>query len=415
MHFSCVVVILLVSSLSNALPSPHEDTAPTYTLPAAASTDVAEASKQLDQLAKFAQQQARSLLKQEHNGEKPGKGKCTLENVAIRREWGSLSPKERIAYTDAVRCFQKKQAKTPASLVPGARSRYDDWIGTHINQTVFIHYSGTFLTWHRFFTWHYEQALRNECGYTGYQPYWNWALTAVTGLEESPLLDGSDTSMGSNGEFVPGQGTVIFGGPGLPEILLPSGTGGGCVTSGPFKDMTVNLGPLALGLANGSTIGLGDGLGYNPRCLKRDLTTWINRNFANASSVARVIIKPKDIYDFQMTMQGYPGSGDLGIHGGGHYSMGGDPARDAFVSPGDPLFYLHHAMIDRVWWTWQLLDNEKRTGAEGISGTGTFLDTPPSANTTLDTVIDLGFAAGPPQTVRDLLSTTAGPFCYIYL
>jgi len=29
---------------------------------------------------------------------------------------------------------------------------------------------GNFLSWHRYYTWAYEQALRNECGYNGTQP-----------------------------------------------------------------------------------------------------------------------------------------------------------------------------------------------------------------------------------------------------
>jgi tyrosinase len=288
-------------------------------------------------------------------------------------------------------------------------------VGTHINQTQTIHYTGTFLAWHRYFTWQYEQALRNECGYKGYQPYWNWAKTAATGLENSPIFDGSDSSMGGNGQLIPNQPDIILGGNGLPEIPLPAGSGGGCITSGPFKDMKVNLGPVALGLPGGLTDVLGNGLGFNPRCLKRDLTNYANQRFANASSIVKLILGTHDIYDFQMTMQGYPGSGDIGVHGGGHYSLGGDPGRDLFVSPGDPAFYLHHGMIDRSWWIWQLLDQNTRTGADGISGTGTFLNTPPSANTTLDTPIDLGYAAGPAVTVRDLMSTTDGPMCYIYL
>lgn len=72
-------------------------------------------------------------------------------------------------------------------------------------------------------------------------------------------------------------------------------------------------------------------------------------------------------------------------------------------------------MIDRTWWIWQQLDRNTRTGADGISGTGTFLNSPPSPDTTLDTPIDLGFAAGPPQKMADLMSTTEGPMCYIYL
>ena len=70
-------------------------------------------------------------------------------------------------------------------------------------------------------------------------------------------------------------------------------------------------------------------------------------------------------------------------------------------------------MIDRTWWIWQMLDPSNRINQ--VSGTDTFLNIPPSANTTLDTPIDLGYAAGPAVTVRDLVSTTAGPFCYIYL
>lgn len=416
-----VALCLLAGTLSSAYPAPQDEPVSTTTLPDGATTtlpvspatDTAVASDQLAELANFAQDLVNSTLEEASSKQK--RGGCTLKNLAVRREWGSLSKSERKAYTNAVLCLQSKQAKTPSSLIPGAKSRFDDWVGTHINQTLTIHYTGTFLAWHRYFTWQYEQALRNECGYTGYQPYWDWAKTAVTGMENSPILDGSDTSMSGNGAHIPNQGGIVLGGNGLPELPLPAGTGGGCVTSGPFKNMTVNLGPVSLALPGGLTEANGDGLSWNPRCLKRDLTTEINRRFANASSIVHLVLKSKNIWDFQMTMQGVPGGGDIGVHGGGHYSMGGDPGRDVFVSPGDPLFYLHHGMIDRTWWIWQMLDQRTRTGAAGISGTGTFLDTPPSPNTTLDTMVDLGYAAGPPQAMRDLMSTTDGPFCYIYL
>lgn len=29
---------------------------------------------------------------------------------------------------------------------------------------------------------------------------------------------------------------------------------------------------------------------------------------------------------------------------------------DPIASPGDPLFYLHHTWLDKVWWEWQILD-----------------------------------------------------------
>lgn len=91
---------------------------------------------------------------------------------------------------------------------------------------------------------------------------------------------------------------------------------------------------------------------------------------------------------------------------------GGDPGRDLFVSPGDPAFYTHHSQIDRVWTLWQWLDLESRQNA--LAGTGTFLDSPPSPNTTLDTLVDLGYAAGEPTRVGDLMSNIGGKFCYLY-
>jgi tyrosinase len=41
---------------------------------------------------------------------------------------------------------------------------------THINYTLNIHISGIFFAWHRQFVWLWEKALREECGYKGYQP-----------------------------------------------------------------------------------------------------------------------------------------------------------------------------------------------------------------------------------------------------
>jgi hypothetical protein len=144
---SPLALSLLAGTLSNALPAAQE--VPSATVSAApssvtftdASTDTAVASSQLDELAAYAQQRVSSTFSESNKK----RGSCNLSNVAVRREWNALSKKERKSYTDAVLCLQKKQSKTPASLIPGARSRFDDWVGTHINQTNNIHYTGTFL------------------------------------------------------------------------------------------------------------------------------------------------------------------------------------------------------------------------------------------------------------------------------
>lgn len=161
-----------------------------------------------------------------------------------------------------------------------------------------------------------------------FRQYWDWGLTAVTGLTNGGMLDGSDTSMSGNGEYIPNQGDIVLTFGDLPPLLLPPGSGGGCVESGPFKDMQVNLGPANLALPGNRTEIAENPFAYNPRCLKRDLTDAINREYATWQSTLDLIVNTDNIADFQLVMQGVPGSGNIGVHGGGHYSMGGDPGRD---------------------------------------------------------------------------------------
>jgi tyrosinase len=84
-----------------------------------------------------------------------------------------LSKSEKRNYIDAVKCLAKLPAKTPAAVAAGAKSRYDDLVVTHIQQAFTIHGTANFLTWHRYYTWAFEQMLRKECGYKGYQPYYS--------------------------------------------------------------------------------------------------------------------------------------------------------------------------------------------------------------------------------------------------
>lgn len=113
--------------------------------------------------------------------------------------------------------------------------------------------------------------MREECGYSGYQPYINWGRYALD-LLNAPIFDGSDLSIGGNGAFVNHSGVAIPNEE-TPYIILPHGGGGGCVQTGPFKDLSVNLGPMAPERKNMSSPNpRPDGLGYNPRCLKRDMS-----------------------------------------------------------------------------------------------------------------------------------------------
>jgi tyrosinase len=83
---------------------------------------------------------------------------------------GTLSKSDKQAYIKAVKCLQSKPGKGSAEFAPGAKTRFDEFVATHINVTSTIHYTGNFLSYHRYYTWLYEEALRHECGFKGTQP-----------------------------------------------------------------------------------------------------------------------------------------------------------------------------------------------------------------------------------------------------
>lgn len=76
-----------------------------------------------------------------HYRANPPKTSCNLKNSYVRKEWMTLSSKEKKAYISAVQCLMEKPSRSTDDYypAPGARSRYDDFVATHINQTFSIH------------------------------------------------------------------------------------------------------------------------------------------------------------------------------------------------------------------------------------------------------------------------------------
>lgn len=114
--------------------------------------------------------------------------------------------------------------------------------------------------------------------------YWDWPKYA-SAPEKSPIFNGDRYSLGGNGEYIAHNGPVISppSGVGGGDIQLPAGVGGGYVVTGPFANMTVNLGPV--GGLQGTSPGPDGGLGYNPRRLKRDVGPAMNQRYANYTTV----------------------------------------------------------------------------------------------------------------------------------
>jgi tyrosinase len=67
------------------------------------------------------------------------RGSCTLEKLRVRPDWRALSHRERRAYIDSILCLQRLPPQTPSAVAAGAKTRYDDFLATHINQTWQIH------------------------------------------------------------------------------------------------------------------------------------------------------------------------------------------------------------------------------------------------------------------------------------
>ncbi|CAI4217905.1 unnamed protein product [Parascedosporium putredinis] len=272
---------------------------------------------------------------------------CTRENVKIRKEWRNMPAEMRIGYVSALQCLMESESEYPD--VDGAKTAFDDFAVLHYNLTPFVHNSATFLTFHRYYIHTLEEQMRNKCGYTGDFPYWEWGL------------DCDDPQHG-----------------------------GGCVMKGPFSNYTVNLGP--------STTA--DPLAYNPRCIKRNLNGAICKQNASLRNTTTTILDSPDIELFQAIVQGdmrYPEARGLGmaVHGGGHFTIGGDPGGDFYFSPLEPAFFQHHGQIDRMYFVWQNLDWETR---QNIAGTGTMMNQPPAQ-----------------RPIKDLIDTLgSAPFCFVY-
>ncbi|EAL89415.1 putative polyphenol monooxygenase [Aspergillus fumigatus Af293] len=128
---------------------------------------------------------------------------------------------------------------------------------------------------------------------------------------------------------------------------------------------------------------------YNPRCLERSFNARPLHRFAGAAAVQR-ILAAQTIQEFLAVLD--PTMGDV------------------FSSVQDPAFFLHHAMVDRLWGMWQEAGPGRR---DALNGTAWMFDPPWATNVSVDTVVEFGVLGGP-RKIADLMDPLAGQHCYIY-
>jgi len=257
-----------------------------------------------------------------------------------------------------------------------------------------IHFTGQFLPWHRAYVWGFEKALKNKCNYSGVQPYWNWTLDAPD-FYNSTILD-PDPSSG-------------FGGWG-------DSTDDYRVTTGAFeKDFA---------LAYPSPHNLRRNYTQQAVIDQSGVSIMVNTSFTKENVDYMVNSFVADYRGFQTYFEGGP-------HPGPHIILGGDMAgtcpKNATNCVGgpkwssnDPLFFLHHAMVDKLWSDWQHKHPQNFWsffgGANQTLGTDEFSDYPTGTLPFLnfDTLIPGDNLLWNNLTIWDMMHTQAGPLCYVY-
>ncbi|KAF4899237.1 Tyrosinase ustQ [Colletotrichum fructicola] len=233
---------------------------------------------------------------------------CTSLNQ--RKAWHVLTNDEKSDYLQAVKCLMESPAK---SGITGAISRWDELQSCHVEQSNFIHGVGAFLPWHRLFLRLQEMLLQNECGYKGALPYWDEQrdLEVLGSIENASVWGSDEFSFGTNG--------------------VNTTDGVNCVIDGAFANTTLRMDQI-WGVDY-----------YDEYCLSRrwNQTAW---EFANQTNVDTCFAKD----NYNEANFCYVDS----PHSCGHLATGGT-MENQNASPGDPVFFLHHANLDRLWQKWQ--------------------------------------------------------------
>lgn len=231
----------------------------------------------------------------------------------VRHEWRTLNTTQQQSYIQAFKCLLELDSSI--SSIPNMTA-YDNFPWIHSRVGYFTHNSAAFLPWHRYFLHIYETTLREICGYEGSLAYWDWTLD-YRALEHSPVFD-------------PVTG---FGGDGEVDDPIILGSTGRCVTDGPFANLQVKYYDVE----------------YQPHCLSRGF----RNNAGELGHIDGEGISPESIEEVlgRKTYEEFVELMEVRIHDAIPMGIGGD--FETFTAPFDPLFFLHHTQLDRLWWLWQ--------------------------------------------------------------
>ena len=92
---------------------------------------------------------------------------------------------------------------------------------------------------------------------------------------------------------------------------------------------------------------------------------------------------------------------------------------DTYSSPSDPVFFMHHANVDRIWHDWQITDRKNRLYQLSYPAypITPLLNPDPALDKNITGGLDYPVSVGklgPDVVINDLMDTKAGFLCYEY-
>ena len=232
--------------------------------------------------------------------------------MRVRKNVKNLTNSEKTAFVSAVLALKQQ----PGSLRPeiAGWSRYDDYAEVHMNSMMVV--PGWAHRGPAFFPWHRELLLRFENDLVAIDPsvtipYWDW----------------------------PDPGSSPF----TADLLGPDGdpASAGKVTSGPFAFDGPNQWKILSKDDPGDPDYLARSFGTDPTAMQLPTVSDV------ATSLNAV---PYDSYPWTGATAGFRTSVESNLHNVVHRYISG--TMGLMTSPNDPVFWLHHCNIDRLWAHW---------------------------------------------------------------
>ncbi|MET0863293.1 MAG: tyrosinase family protein [Nakamurella sp.] len=224
--------------------------------------------------------------------------------------------------------------------------KYDDFVRRHVRAMMTptpagsssnaAHCGPVFLPWHRAFLWEFETLLLELNPAVGGLPYWWWQSEARLNNGKPKLSRIWTTDlMGPDGD------------PATDNRVL----------TGPFKDwQAVIYDNTSDGFLTRDSPGLIRKLGRDPAGATSTLPTEAQITELYTHAVYDIAPYDKTTDSFRNRLEGWIFGPRL--HNQVHRWVGGDML--AGTSPNDPVFWLHHANIDLIWWKWQNVTAPRR-------------------------------------------------------